>query len=405
MTAAAGSTPSTLAPARSRWPQFAEDEIEATVRVLRSGRVNRWTGEECNLFEREFAAYCGTRHALSLANGTLALELPLRVLGIGAGDEVITTPRSFFATAGAIVLSGARVVFADVDPDSQNITAETIRSRITPRTKAIIVVHLAGWPADMDPIMELARQHGLCVIEDCAQAHGARYKGRHVGSIGHFGAFSFCQDKIMTTGGEGGMLLLNDDAWWKAAWSFRDHGKNHDKAYASNHPPGFRWLHDGFGSNWRMTEMQAAIGRAQLRKLDGWVTHRRANAACLNGELRQLASLRVPEPPADCLHACYKYYVFVGQGVDRDSLIAQLQLGGVVAFSGSCPEMYREQAFDGTDVDREAFPVAARLGRESLMFQIDPTLDIQDMRRIAGAVRDALGALSSPTDNSAEYPT
>ena len=254
------------------WPHFAPDEIEAAAKVLQSGKVNYWTGQEGRLFEREFADYVGTKHAIALHNGTVALELALYAMGVGEGDEVITTPRTFIASASAAVMRGARPVFADVDPESGLITAETIERAITPRTKAIIVVHLAGWPADMDAIMALARKHNLWVIEDCAQAHGARYKGRSVGSIGHAGAWSFCQDKILTTGGEGGMLTLNDDELWSKAWSFKDHGKSYDAVYNRQHPPGFRWLHEDFGTNWRMLEVQSAIGRVILRKLDGWVS-------------------------------------------------------------------------------------------------------------------------------------
>ena len=192
------------------WPSFAEDEVEAAAAVLRSGNVNYWTGEEGHQFEAELAAFTGCKHAIALANGTVALELALYALGIGPGDEVVTTSRTFIASASCAVMRGALPVMADVDRDSQNITADTIRAALTPRTEAIIAVHLAGWPCDMDPIMELATSTGLKVIEDCAQAHGASYKGRPVGSMGDVAAFSFCQDKIMTTGGEGGMLTTND---------------------------------------------------------------------------------------------------------------------------------------------------------------------------------------------------
>jgi dTDP-4-amino-4,6-dideoxygalactose transaminase len=195
----------------SPWPCFSEEEVSAVATVLRSNRVNYWTGNECREFEKEFAAWCGTEYAIALANGTLALDLALRGLNIGPGDEVIVTPRTFIASVSCVVNAGATPVFADVDLESGNLCADTIQTALTPRTKAVICVHLAGWPCDMDPIMALAAQHGFKVIEDCAQAHGARYKGRSVGSIGHIGAWSFCQDKIMTTGGEGGMVTVNDE--------------------------------------------------------------------------------------------------------------------------------------------------------------------------------------------------
>ncbi|HLR45843.1 MAG TPA: DegT/DnrJ/EryC1/StrS family aminotransferase, partial [Deinococcales bacterium] len=287
-----------------QWPVFPADEQAAAQQVLASGRVNYWTGDEGAEFEREFAAWNGTRHALALANGTLALELALHAFGIGAGADVVTTPRTFIASASAVVARGGRPVFADVDPDSGNITADTIRAVLTPETRAVIVVHLAGWPADMDAIMELADEHGLVVIEDCAQAHGAEWNGRRVGSIGHAGAWSFCQDKIMTTAGEGGMLTLNDDAAFERAWSYRDHGKDRQTVFSPPEKPGYRYLSHTFGTNWRLSEVQAAVGRLQLQKLPGWLEQRRRNALTLTERFADVPGLRVPLPEQK--HAFYK---------------------------------------------------------------------------------------------------
>ncbi len=347
--------------------------------------MNQWTGNEVRQFEEEFAAYVGCRHAVALANGTVALELALLALGIEPGDEVVTTSRTFIASAGAIVLRGAVPVFADVDPVSQNITAETIARVLTPRTRAIIAVHLAGWPCDMDPILELARERGLKVIEDCAQAHGAAYKGRKVGRLGDAAAFSFCQDKIMTTGGEGGMLTTNDPQVWQKAWSFKDHGKSWEAVFERSHPPGFRWLHESFGTNWRMTEMQAAIGRAQLRKLDRWLAARRRNAAMLAGGLQELPALRLTRPPAEIGHAFYKFYVFLQPerlrpGWDRDAVMQALAGEGIPSFSGSCSEIYLEQAFRRAGLTPAApLPTARQLGATSLMFLVHPTLGEREM--------------------------
>ena len=263
------------------WPYFARDEIEAARKVLESGKVNYWTGAEGRQFEKEFAEFVGCDYAVAVANGTVALELALYALGIGPGDEVVVPSRTFIASASCAVMRGAKPVVADIDPVSQNITAETIARVLSPRTKAIVAVHLAGWPCDMDPIKKLARDRGLYVIEDCAQAHGATYKGKKVGSLGDVAAFSFCQDKIMTTGGEGGMLTTSNREIWERAWSYKDHGKSYAEVYKKDHPPGFRWLHESFGTNWRLTEMQAAIGRVQLNKLPQWVEKRRINAAVL----------------------------------------------------------------------------------------------------------------------------
>src|ERR1022692_53947 len=273
-------------------PSFAEDETQAALAVIRSGKVNSWPGEEGRLFETEFAAFTGSRHAIALANGTVALELALYALGIGPGDEVVVASRTFIASASCVVMRGAVPVVADVDRDSQNITADTVRAVLTPRTRAIIAVHLSGWPCEMDPILELARERGLWVIEDCAQAHGATYKGRPVGSMGDVNAFSFCQDKIMTTGGEGGLLTMNDPDMWARAWAFKDHGKSYDAVYYRTHLPGFRWLHESFGTNWRLTEMQSALGRVLLRKLPQMVEKRRLLDTILSEHFSQIPALR-----------------------------------------------------------------------------------------------------------------
>lgn len=378
----------------SPWPYFPDDEIAAVTEVLRSGRVNYWTGSEGREFEKEFASFAGCHHAIALANGTVALELALYALGIGPGDEVITTCRTFVASASCIVMRGVTPVLADVDPVSQNITADTIRPCITTRTRAIICVHLAGWPCDMDSILELAREHGLKVIEDCAQCHGAIYKGRPVGSLGDVAAFSFCQDKIMTTGGEGGMLTTNDKEVWRKAWEFKDHGKNWDAVYNREHPPGFRWLHESFGTNWRLTEMQSALGRAQLRKLTAWTRIRQDNAAILTEAFSRIPAFRVTIPPQEIGHAYYKYYVFVrnellDEGWSRDRIMAAINAEGIPCFSGSCGEIYLEKAFDGLR-PKERLPIAQELGETSLMFLVHPTLDAADMEDSCRAVEKVM---------------
>lgn len=374
------------------WPNCEQDEVDAVVAVLQSGRVNYWTGQEGRKFEEEFAEFCGCRYAVALANGTVALELALYALGIGAGDEVITTSRTFIASASAVVMRGATPILADVDPVSQNLTVETVRQVLTPRTRAIIVVHLAGWPCDMDTLMEFAREQNIKVIEDCAQAHGAIYKGRRVGSLGDVAAFSFCQDKIMTTGGEGGMLTTNDCNIWKKAWAYKDHGKNFDVVFNQQHPQGFRWLHESFGTNWRMTEMQAAIGRTVLPKLVGWIEMRRRNAAILTEFFNQLPALRVTDESSDIRHSYYKYYAFVRssrleEGWSRDRIVAAVNAEGIPCFTGSCSEIYLEKAFKQMGLGPvHRLPVAEELGRTSLMFQVHPTLNEKDMRDTCRAV-------------------
>ncbi len=384
----------------SPWPSFSEEEANAARDVILSNKVNYWTGQECREFEKEFAAWADAKYAIALANGTVALDLALNALEIGAGDEVVVTSRTFLASASSIVNAGAVPVFADVELDSQNISAATIEQVITPQTKAIIAVHLSGWSCEMDAIMALAAKHNLYVIEDCAQAHGAKYKGVPVGSIGHIGAWSFCQDKIMTTGGEGGMITTNDEQLWRTMWAYKDHGKSYEAVYEREHPPGFRWLHESFGTNWRMTEVQAAIGRIQLKRMPEWTRIRQQYAKQIWQTASNLKGLRVPEVPGHIEHAAYKCYVFVkperlAQGWDRDRIISEINQRGVPCYQGSCSEVYLEKAFDGTDFrPRERLPNAKQLGETSLMFLVHPTLTQPEMDKTCAVLRDVISLAS-----------
>ncbi len=376
----------------NKWPFFEEDEIQAVTKTLQSGKVNYWTGTECQLFEKEYAQFVGSTYAISLANGTVALEAALYALGIGKGDEVITTCRTFIATASCIIRVGAIPVLADVDLDSQNITSMAIEPLITSNTKAIIAVHLAGWPCEMDSIMELARKNKLYVIEDCAQAHGATYKHKQVGSWGDISAFSFCQDKIITTGGEGGMVTMNAPLLWEKIWSFKDHGKNYHTVFNQPHLIGFKWLHDAFGTNWRMTEMQATIGRLQLKKLPHWVRLRQRNAKILNEVFFQQPALRVTLPPPEVSHAYYKYYVFLRPerlkaNWNRVAIMQALKEENITCFVGSCSDISGENAFKQLPYWKKSDrPNAQILGETSLMFLVHPTLSEADMYHTAEKV-------------------
>ncbi len=380
------------------WPNFSQEEADAVSRVLLSNKVNYWTGTEGREFEKEFAEFAGTNHAIALANGTVALDLALYGLRIGSRnggsdhDEVIVTSRSFIASASAVVNAGARPVFVDVDRDSQNITPDTAAPMITNNTKAILCVHLGGWPCDMDGFRDLIGSRNIRLIEDCAQAHGARYKGRPVGGLGDVAAWSFCQDKIMTTGGEGGMVTCDDEDLWKRMWAYKDHGKSWDAVYNRDHPPGFRWVHESFGTNWRLTEMQSAIGRIQLRRMPEWHATRVKNAHDLTTVLEPFAGeggiLRLVAPPAvhgnsqnteaDYVHAYYKYYAFVRpknlpDGIHRDDVIAQLIKQGLPSMQGTCSEIYLEKAFAKTGLrPKKRLRTAQELGESSLMFMTHP---------------------------------
>ena len=404
----------------SLWPSYSTEEADAVERILLSNKVNYWTGNECREFEKEFAAWAETNYAVALANGTVALDLALNAISIQPGDEVIVTPRTFIASISCVVNAGAIPVFAEVDIDSGNITAATIKAVLSSKTKAIICVHLAGWPCDMDPIMELALKHNLKVIEDCAQAHGARYKGRSVGSIGHIGAWSFCQDKIMTTGGEGGMVTTNDPVLWRRMWSFKDHGKSYEAVYERIHPPGYRWVHESFGTNWRMIEMQAAIGRIQLRRMLSWTAIRNQYAAQIKSVLKQFGGnnrlIRMPQffcsgcvqkncdvslaESQSCVHAYYKLYVYLrlehlGLGWSRERIIEEINNQGVPCFSGSCSEVYLEKAFEGKAFrPNKRLPIAKDLGDTSLVFLVHPTLTEEEIEYSAQVATQVLNEAS-----------
>jgi len=383
------------------WPHYEDDEIEKVTSLLKSGKVNYWTGDEGRQFETEYAQYLGRKHAVAVANGTVALELALYALGIGAGDEVIVPSRTYIASASCAVMRGALPVVADVDSISQVLTVQTIAAALTNKTKAIVVVHLAGWPCEMDEIMVFANERGLFVIEDCAQAHGACYKGKPVGAWGHVAAFSFCQDKIMSTGGEGGLIALDDELLWKKAWAYKDIGRSYDAVYNKEHAPGFRWLTESFGTNWRLTEIQSAIGRIQLRKLDDWILKRRANAEILNKGFASIDGLIVHIPDECVYHSYYKHYAFVqidklAEGWSRNKIMEEINVLGIPCGVGSCSEIYLEKAF----IDSGYAPVsrlenAKKLGEISLMFQVHPTLSSDHMNQTVKIVKQVMNSATN----------
>ncbi|MFV0292165.1 MAG: DegT/DnrJ/EryC1/StrS family aminotransferase [Paracoccus sp. (in: a-proteobacteria)] len=379
------------------WPVFDEEQIAAITRLLRSGKVNAWTGPDVRAFETEFAAHAGTRHSIAMANGSVTLDAALRALDLQPGDEVIASPRSFVASAGCVLLAGGKPVFADIDPDSQNITPDTIAPLISDRTRGIIPVHLAGWPCDMPGIMDLAKRHNLWVIEDCAQAHGARIGDQPVGSFGTLGSYSFCQDKIISTGGEGGIIITNDDVLYDRIWSFKDHGKARLLVLAPETVQGFRWLHAaGPGTNLRMTGLSAAIGRLQLQHLSEWHGIRTRNAARLTRILHESPVLRIPLPPADLTHAWYRFYVFLrlerlAPDWDRNRILSAASAMGLPLSVGSCPEIYREGIFAAPEHHPPApLPIAEELGRTSLAFLVDPTWTEAELDQLGAGILEIL---------------
>lgn len=380
----------------SPWPCFDDEEKQAVMDVLSSNKVNYWTGQEGRQFEKEFAHYTDSQHAIAVANGTVALDLAFVAFDLPKGSEVIVTSRSFLASVSSIVLAGMVPVFADVDRDTQNVSLDTIKQKVTDKTRAIVCVHLAGWPCDMPEIMAFAKQNDLLVVEDCAQAHGAKINGQSAGSFGDISAWSFCQDKIMTTAGEGGMVTTNNQDYWNRMWSFKDHGKSWQAIYEKEHPPGFRWLHESFGTNWRMTEMQATVGRLQVKKMPDWTAKRTAYAEQIFDACRKFSGLRVPAIPENLTHAFYKCYVFVepenlAPEWDRDRVMNEISALGVPCFSGSCSEIYNEKAFDNTGFRPETpLPVAHELADTSLMFLVHPTLTQPEVDKTCDAIKKVM---------------
>jgi dTDP-4-amino-4,6-dideoxygalactose transaminase len=291
-------------------------------------------------------------------------------------------------------------VFADVDFESGCISCETIEPLITKKTKAISVVHLGGWPADMQMIIDMARSYNIKVIEDCSQAHGAKIKTelgfKSVGSFGDIGTWSFCQDKIITTGGEGGMVTTSDEKIWDFIWSYKDHGKDFQEVHRKDHPPGYRWLHKNFGTNYRLTEMQSAIGRYQLKLLPEWNKKRASNAANIITKISSIPCIRIPNIPENLNHGWYKLHCYLDEthikdGWDRNKIIKEINSLGFPALQGSCSEIYMEKCFKNNNIyPKEILKNAKILGRTSLMFLIHPTITEVQIDKYSEAIYKVL---------------
>lgn len=377
-----------------KWPQMSQKMIDSVSNVLESGKLNQWNNPAVKDFEEKFAKHIGSNYAVAVFNGSVSLELCVRTLGLKEGDEVIVTSRTFLASATCVAWYGIKPIFVDVDEESQNITLETIQSAITSNTKAVILVHLAGWPCDVKEICDYCREKNIYVIEDCAQAHGAKYNGRHVGTWGDINAWSFCQDKIITTGGEGGMVTMNCPYLYKLAWSLKDHGKGYDTVFNTEHPPGFRWLHENIGTNWRMLPIQAVIGSHALDELENWTTHRTKIASIYNTTLKDINGVRLTLPPSHITHAYYKYYFFIEPSkfkISRDEIIKLIENVGVFAQAGSCGEIYKEKSLKqfAPEID---LAVAKRLFETAILLLCDPTISenvaIENVKKIKNILLD-----------------
>ena len=372
------------------YPFFNKSSIKKVKQILNSGRVNYWTGNECRNFEKEFSNYHGVKYSLAVSNGSVALELGLKSLGLKNNDQVIVTPRSFIISASCVLNLGLKPVFADVD-DNGNLSIEGIKKVYNKNIKAIVVVHLNGLSCDLDPILKFTKKNKIFLIEDCAQAHGAIYKGKKVGSFGNISTWSFCQDKIISTGGEGGMITTNNKKLFLKIWSMKEHGKNYISVFFKKHRTGYKWLHDHLGSNYRMTEMQAAIGRVQLRLLDKMVKKRNFLANLyLNGlkdyyqkyEIIKKPDFRCETCPLKknekkcnkCAHSFYRLNLFINKkNINQIKLIEQFNKNKIECGIGSCPEIYREKIFKKLKLHpKKRLQNAKLLGKTSIMFPINP---------------------------------
>ena len=390
------------------YPFFDKNSINRVTKILRSGKVNYWEGIECNKFEKEFSKYLNNKYSVSLCNGSVALELGLKALNLKKGEQVIVTPRSFIISASAVLNLGLIPVFSDVD-DNGNINITNIIKIFNKKIKALIVVHLNGLSCDMDPILKFVKKRKIFLIEDCSQAHGAVYKGKKVGSLGDLSTWSFCRDKIISTGGEGGMISTNKKNLWHKIWSLKDHGKNFKRVFYQKHKTGFKWLHDDLGSNYRMTEMQAALGREQLNTLDKQIKTRNFIARLyINGlkdyfiksDILKNLDLKCESCPLKknkikcnkCTHSFYRLNLFINKKkINQIKLIEQFNKKKIECTVGSCPEIYREKIFKNLGIyQKKRLQNAKLLGESSIMFPINPNKSLTKIKAEINSIKKIL---------------
>lgn len=356
-------------------PLIGEEEINAVVEVLKSGMLAH--GKEVEAFEKEFAQYLGAKHAVAVTNGTAALDVALKALKIGPGDEVITTPFTFIASANAILFQGAKPVFADIDPKTFNLDPNDVLEKINDKTKAIVVVHLYGQPADMKAFKEIAEDYKLYLIEDCAQAHGAEFEGQKVGTFGDIAAFSFYPTKNMTTG-EGGMVVTNNDELAKRADLIRNHGQAE------------KYLHVELGYNLRMTNIAAAIGRVQLKKLDEWNENRIENARLLSEGISKIEGLTPPYVDPRVKHVFHQYVIRVEEEfpLNRDELMAKLREKGIGTAVHYPIPVHQQPLYQKLGYPKDICPNAIEASKRVLSLPVHPAVGKEDIDYIISALKE-----------------
>ncbi len=364
----------------NQWPIVSNQEIKLVNNVLKSNKLNYWTGENCKKFEEEFSKLIKTKYSISLANGSVGLDIAIKSLNLKKNSEVIVTPRSYISSVTSVINQGLTPVFADIDLNSQNIEYETIIKKITKNTKAILVVHLGGMPANMTKIISFAKKNKIKIIEDCSQAHGAKINNKYVGTFGDISIWSFCNDKILNTLGEGGIIATKSFMIYKKLWALKDCGKNFSKFKKFKKKNKFKWVHDFEGTNLRMTEVQAAIGRYQLKKLTTWVNMRNYISKKIISICKNFKSIRTQIVPSKFLNSYYRCYIFldykhIKKGWTREKILQYLNTNGIYCDVGSCPEIYKEKFLSKQKhINLKSLKNANLIGKSSIAFKVFPNI-------------------------------
>ncbi len=374
------------------WPHYSNRIANLVKKTILSGKVNYWTGNLCEKFENKFSKFIDVKYCCSISNASVGLEIALNALDIKKNDEVIVPSRTYITSASAILRVNAKPIFADIEKNSLNIDINSIKKNINRNTKAIICVHLAGYPCDMENILKIAKKNNLKVIEDCSQAHGAMIKNRSVGSFGDISVWSFCNDKIISTGGEGGMIACNNKTIYKKIWSIKDCGRSYDKIRKKTTKVGYRWLYDSIGTNFRMTEMQAAIGILQLKELKSYLKKRNRNANILRNALKKINFIDFQNVDKKLYHAYYRFTILVNKtkikkGNSRDTILKQLINNKIPATVGVCPELYKEKVFHKFRKKYTDKYYAKEVGKNIICFSVDPSISEKNMQSISNKIK------------------
>ncbi len=373
----------------NKWPQHSKKEIYKVLQILKNGNTNYLFGNEGIEFEKEFAEFSNSKYAVALSNGTVALDLAIKSLNLKKNSEIIVTPRSFIASASCILLNNLKPKFIDVDKNTHNITLEQISKSINKNTSAIICVHLGGMPCNMIEIMKFAKQNDLFVIEDCAQAHGAKIENRSVGSFADISTWSFCYDKIISTGGEGGMITTNNKKLYDFCWSYKDHGKNKKKyVTAKKIKDGkFKFLHDTLGNNFRLTEIQSGLGRIQLMKINQNIKRRNKFSKFIVNKLKDSKIYSFQNSNFSYQHAYYRLYINLNKNhilpkINNIKFINFLLEKNIICGSGSSSEIYKEKCFKNIKVETKNFPNTKYLVKFTFAIFINQYMDLAYANKI-----------------------